>query len=205
MAGLIARLSDDLRAGRTPTIDQLARENPDLSDELRELWAIAQVAEVARPSRQTLAFQSNDTAPTPASLPRTFGEFELLEEIGRGGMGVVYRAYQKSLDRTVAIKMVREAHLATEADRARFKAEAEAAARLKHPNIVTVHEVGNADGQAYFCMEYVDGPSLSQWLAKHGPPPPRDAAKLVAAVARAVHHAHTEGILHRDLKPANVL
>jgi tRNA A-37 threonylcarbamoyl transferase component Bud32 len=205
LAGLIARLSDDVRAGRTPVIDQLARENPDLADELRELWAIAQVAEVARPSRQTLAFHSIETVPSPAMLPRTFGDFELLEELGRGGMGVVYRAYQKSLDRTVAIKMVREAHLATEADRARFKAEAEAAARLKHPNIVTVHEVGNADGQAYFCMEYVDGPSLSQWLGKYGPPPPRDAAKLVAAVARAVHHAHTEGILHRDLKPANVL
>ena len=141
------------------------------------------------------------TTPTPTTLPREFGDFELLEEIGRGGMGVVYRARQKSLNRIVALKMVREAHLATDADRARFRTEAEAAARLKHPNIVTVHEVGTADGQAYLCMEYVGGQTLAQKVAADGPLPPREAARLVAVIARAVEHAHAEGILHRDLKP----
>jgi serine/threonine-protein kinase len=120
-------------------------------------------------------------------------------------MGVVYEARQISLARTVALKMVREAHLASDADRARFQAEAEAAARLAHPNIVTVHEVGEAGGQAYFCMEYVDGPTLAQTLAKSGPMIPRDAARLLASIARAVHHAHEQGILHRDLKPSNIL
>src|SRR5205823_3693759 len=131
--------------------------------------------------------------------------FELLEELGRGGMGVVYKARQKSLDRIVALKMVREAHLATADDRARFRTEAEAAARLKHPNIVTVHEVGTVGGQAYFCMEYVEGWTLAQKVATDGPFPPREAARLVGVIARAVEHAHSEGILHRDLKPSNVL
>ena len=207
LAGLLAGLSDDLRSGRTADVEKRAIENPTLASELRELWALAQVVELAKPKNETLPFVAprSDTALSPSSLPRTFGDFELLEEVGRGGMGVVYRAKQNSLGRTVAVKMVREAHLATPADAARFRDEAEAAARLKHPNIVTVHEVGNNDGQAYFCMEFVEGPSLSQYVAKHGPLPPRDAARIVAAVARAVHHAHTEGILHRDLKPANVL
>ena len=207
LADLLAGLSDDLSTGRTADPDQRTKDHPELAAELRELWALAQVVELAKPNRDTLPHTSmpSDTALSPSSLPRTFGDFELLEEIGRGGMGVVYRALQKSLDRIVAVKMVREAHLATLDDAARFRAEAEAAARLKHPNIVIVYEVGNSEGQAYFCMEFVDGPSLSQYVSKHGPLPPRDAARLVAAVARAVHHAHNEGILHRDLKPANVL
>ena len=207
LAQILAGFSEEVRAGRLVDIDKAARDRPQFAKELRELWAIAQVVEIAKPNKDTLPYTpaSGDTSLSPTSLPRIFGDYELLEEVGRGGMGVVYRATQRSLGRTVAVKMVREAHLATPEDAARFRAEAEAAARLKHPNIVTVHEVGSADGQAYFCMEFVDGPSLSQYVDKHGPLPLRDAAQLVAAVARAVHHAHTQGILHRDLKPANVL
>src|SRR4029077_21205419 len=96
-------------------------------------------------------------------------------------------------------------HLASDADRARFHAEAKATARLQHPNIVTVHEVGTFDGQAYFCMEYVEGRTLAQRVAADGPLPPREAARLVAIIARGVQHAHDHGILHRDLKPSNVL
>jgi serine/threonine-protein kinase len=144
---------------------------------------------------------SNGMAP----LARQFGDFELIEELGRGGMGVVYKARQKSLDRIVALKMVREAHLATDADRARFRTEAEAAARLKHPNIVTVYEVGLVSGQAYLCMEFIGGETLADVVRANGPLPPQEAARLVAVIARAVHHAHSEGILHRDLKPANIL
>ena len=134
-----------------------------------------------------------------------FGDFELLEELGRGGMGVVYKARQKSLGRIVALKMVREAHLATDADRARFRTEAESAARLKHPNIVTVHEVGTVGGQAYLCMEFVGGQTLAEKVRTGGPLPPREAARLVAIIAHAVQHAHSFGILHRDLKPSNIL
>src|SRR5688572_7959752 len=214
LAALIDRLAGEQRAGRGADVDAAAREHPDLAAELRELWAVAQFAHMAKPPRTaalvptgslTPSFAGDATAAAPSTLPREFGDFELLEEIGRGGMGVVYRARQKSLNRVVALKMVREAHLATDDDRTRFRREAEAAARLKHPNIVTVHEVGTVGGQAYFCMEYVDGVTLAQRVSADGPLPPREAARLVAAIARAVHHAHTEGILHRDLKPSNVL
>src|SRR5205085_7186225 len=118
---------------------------------------------------------------------------------------VVYRGRQKSPTRVVALKMVREAHLATDADRARFRTEAESAAKLKHPNIVTVYEVGTAGGQAYLCMEFVGGQTLAEKIRTGGPLPPREAAHLVAVIARAVDHAHSEGILHRDLKPSNIL
>ncbi|MFO0803838.1 MAG: serine/threonine-protein kinase [Gemmataceae bacterium] len=204
LAELIDRLAGEQRFGRTPDVDRLAAEHPDLAAELRELWAVAQFAHLAnRPP------EPPPTAPYIPSEPtrpaREFGDFELIEELGRGGMGVVYKARQKSLDRIVALKMVREAHLATEEDRARFRVEALAAGQLKHPNIVTVYEVGTFAEQAYICMEHVDGPTLAQRLAADGPLPPRDAAQLVAVIARAVEHAHVAGLLHRDLKPSNIL
>ncbi len=138
-------------------------------------------------------------------IGENFGRYRVLRRLGRGGMGVVYKARQKSLNRIVALKMVREAHLASEADQARFQAEAEAAARLTHPNIVTVYEVGVAEGQSYFCMEYVEGQTLADRITKAGPMAPREAARLVASIARAVQLAHEQGILHRDLKPSNIL
>jgi serine/threonine protein kinase len=133
-----------------------------------------------------------------------FGDYVLEAELGRGGMGVVYRARQKSLNRTVAVKMVLSGALAGPEDRHRFRTEAEAAARLQHPNIVTVHDVGEIDGRCYYSMEYVAGRSLAQ-LLDDGPVSGRQAARYVETVARAIHHAHTQGILHRDLKPGNVL
>ena len=215
LAELLDRLAEDQRAGRVPDPAATARDHPELADDLKDLWAVAQFAGLARQPGFDSATASTHTLPAPsdapptttapAALPREFGDFELLGELGRGGMGVVYKARQKSLNRIVALKMVREAHLATADDRARFRTEAEAAARLKHPNIVTVHEVGTVDGQAYFCMEFVGGQTLAQKVAADGPFPPREAARLVAVIARAVQHAHSEGILHRDLKPSNVL
>ncbi len=168
------------------------------------MWATAQFASVfARPvATQPTA---TDQRPSAPSLPESFGDYEIQAELGRGGMGVVYKAHQKSLNRLVAIKMMRDARLASETDRSRFRAEAAAAARLKHPNIITVHEVGERDSQPYFVMEYVAGAPLSQRIAERGPLPPREAAHLLAEVARAVQHAHEQGILHRDLKPSNIL
>jgi serine/threonine-protein kinase len=219
LAELIDRLTAEQRAGRVPDLASAAAAHPDVAAELRELWAVAQFAHLARgpgfDSRTTASHRHGSGEPPtlPAAhsngesrlLLTAFGDFEILEELGRGGMGVVYKARQKSLDRFVALKMVREAHLATDDDRARFKTEADSAARLQHPNIVTVHEVGTYDGHAYICMEYVGGQTLAQKVAADGPFPPREAARLAAVIARAVQHAHAQGILHRDLKPSNVL
>jgi len=136
--------------------------------------------------------------------PQRFGDFELLQEIARGGMGVVYRARQMTLNRIVALKMILSGRLATDEDITRFRTEAEAAARLQHPHIVAVHDVGAIDGQHYFSMDFIEGTSLAQKL-QNGPLPGRTAARYVRLIARAIHHAHKQGILHRDLKPSNIL
>src|SRR6516165_4200893 len=137
--------------------------------------------------------------------PLRFGDYELLHEVARGGMGVVYRARQRTLNRIVALKMILAGRLAAEEDITRFRTEAEAAARLQHPHIVAVHEVGEIEGQHYFSMDFIEGTSLAQKLLQSGPMPGRVAARYVRLMARAVHHAHKQGILHRDLKPSNIL
>lgn len=144
------------------------------------------------------------TAAAALSVQMRFGEFELIEEIARGGMGVVYRARQVELDRIVALKMILTGQLASEEEVGRFRVEALAAAQLEHANIVSIYDVGEVDGQHYFSMEYVKGANLSKLLGV-GVLPGRKAAEYIEQVARAVHYAHERGILHRDLKPGNIL
>jgi eukaryotic-like serine/threonine-protein kinase len=144
-------------------------------------------------------FSGNDS-----SVLRTFGDYELIEEVARGGMGVVYKARQLSLDRIVAVKMILAGATASKEFIHRFRTEAAAAANLQHPNIVAVHEVGAHQGENYLVMDFVDGPNLAHFVGQQ-PLPAHQAARYVKLISEAIHHAHERGILHRDLKPSNVL
>lgn len=146
----------------------------------------------------------SEPAADPAYNLRNFGDYEWLDEIARGGMGVVYRARQRSLGRTVALKWILGGQLATRELVRRFRAEASAVAVLQHPNIVAIHEVGVHDGNHFFSMDYVEGQNLAQ-LVGNQPLSPEKAARYVKLISEAIHYAHERGILHRDLKPSNVL
>lgn len=183
-----------------------------LAGDLRQLASTADLGmtvatQVGGSCDDTITWPPTPDAPGRAVRPvfnPDFGKYELLGEIGRGGMGVVYKARQKDLDRIVAIKMILSSHLATPEQVQRFYAEARATARLHDPNIVAIHDVGEHCGQHYFAMEYVAGPSLAE-LVRRGMLPAKEAARHLAAVARAVGHLHQGGIVHRDLKPSNIL
>ncbi len=134
----------------------------------------------------------------PMPMLMDFGDYELLEQIGRGGQGVVFRVRQKSLNRIVALKVIGLGQWATEAHLKRFRLEAEAAARLEHPGIVPIHEVGERDGSCYFSMKFIEGGQLDD-VPRRQPMPIRHAVGLIVKVARTVHYAHEHRILHRDI------
>jgi len=144
------------------------------------------------------------TTERAAKMLGELGDYELLEEVGRGGQGIVFRARQKSLNRIVALKVIGLGQWATKAHLKRFRLEAEAAASLDHPCIVPIYEVGERDGQCYFSMKFIEGGQLDE-VVKHTPISLRQSAELIARVARTVHYAHEHGILHRDIKPGNIL
>ena len=136
--------------------------------------------------------------------PKSFGDYKIVREVARGGMGVVYEARQVSLNRTVAIKMILSGQLASQDDVKRFYLEAESAAGLNHVGIVPIYEIGSNNDQHFFSMGFVDGPSLAAIL-KDGPLSPKSAAECLAKVCDAVQYAHDRGVIHRDLKPGNIL
>src|SRR5436190_2191860 len=140
----------------------------------------------------------------PIPMLMDFGDYELLEQIGRGGQGVVFRARQKSLNRIVALKVIGLGQWATKAHLRRFRLEAEAAASLDYPSIVPIYEVGERDGRCYFSMKFIEGGQLDE-VVKHTSMSVRQAVQLIAKVARTVSYAHEHGILHRDIKPGNIL
>jgi outer membrane protein assembly factor BamB/tRNA A-37 threonylcarbamoyl transferase component Bud32 len=201
--------------GITPDAKQIVAENPDLAEELAAFFADQEKLDhLARAAQSGIHRLNPAEAPTLAPAAplaagvgktiRYFGDYELLEEIARGGMGVVYKARQVSLNRTVALKMILAGQLAGEQDVRRFQMEAQTAANLQHPNIVAIHEVGEHDGQYYFSMDYIEGQSLADRVREH-PLPPHDAVRYLSGIALAVQYAHANGTLHRDLKPSNVL
>ena len=192
-------------AGRHPDPQLYLASFPELASQLRDFFAGADLFDRLAPELAPQA-QATLAAPGAAVLPpgEHVGGFELLEEIGRGGMGVVYKARQVGLNRIVALKMILSGSHASPGELARFRREAEAVARLNHPNVVQVHEVGEVDGRPFFSMEFVEGGSLDRKLAGT-PLPPREAAALVEVLAGAMAAAHASGLIHRDLKPANVL
>jgi tRNA A-37 threonylcarbamoyl transferase component Bud32 len=202
---LIALYMQQVEAGQVPDREALLAAHPDLADRLRAFFAdLDQLDRQAAELRLSAdPNPTTDETPPAGELPRVryFGDYELLEVIAHGGMGVVYKARQVSLNRLVALKMILRGELATPRDVARFRAEAEAAANLDHPHIVPIYEVGEHDGQQYYAMRYIEGTSL----ARRPRATARQEAALVAIVARAIYHAHQHGILHRDLKPSNIL
>jgi eukaryotic-like serine/threonine-protein kinase len=212
---VLAAYLEAVEAGRAPDRDELLARHPELADELASFFAnrdrIAGLAAPLRPgpdadlptTPHSPDFEP-EAVPPPGTSVRYFGDYELIRELARGGMGVVYKARQVSLNRFIALKMILAGRFASEADVQRFRLEAESAARLDHPNIVPIYEVGEHQGQHYFTMKLVDGGSLAREVPRLVGDP-RASARLVATVARAVHYAHQRGILHRDLKPANVL
>jgi serine/threonine protein kinase len=195
---VIAAYLKAAQAGVPQSQQELIARYPGFARELAEFFADQErFQRVAEPVRTAMMGQ----LPVGTKV-RYFGDYELLEEIARGGMGVVYRARQVSLNRIVALKMILAGQLASPQDVQRFHREAEAAANLDHPNIVPIYEVGEYDDQHYFSMKLIDGGSLA---GRKLPLSGRQGAELIATVARAVHHAHQRGILHRDLKPGNIL
>ncbi len=205
LADILSEAADAVCRGDLMDLQSMYHEHPDLENELRRLFGTMLVTDTAGAS-----LDEGITSPEPESrwrslrLPVEIGDYRLEEEIGRGGMGVVFRARQISLNRTVAVKMILRGRLASTTDISRFLSEARATAKLEHPNIVPVYEAGDIEGRAFFSMKLIDGPTLSEQV--NGQPlRQREAAKLVAKIARAIGYAHQQGVLHRDLKPSNIL
>lgn len=202
---ILAVYLQDVEAGRAPNRDKLLAEHPDLADELNSfLAANARMRALVEQHEAATVGLRASAGTLPGSMVRYFGDYELLEELARGGMGVVYKARQVSLNRIVALKMILAGQFADLKDVQRFHAEAEAAANLDHPHIVPIYEVGVHEGQHFFSMRLIEGGNLTQQVAQLVAQP-RVSATLLATVARAVHYAHQRGIVHRDLKPANIL
>ncbi|MGP0066052.1 MAG: serine/threonine-protein kinase [Isosphaeraceae bacterium] len=224
LIALLDELTAATRKGQAPDLEQAERRYPELAEDLRSLWATVWVAEeIARsdvsegprdsqgPDAKTVDWpaqgRSPDREPPPSPAPtrhQPFGEYDLLEEIGRGGMGIVSRAVHRTRNRVVALKRLLRGPDASAEDIERFLVETGAAGSLDHVHIVPVFELGECEGQPFFTMKYVEGTTLAKTLAD-GPLPAFEAARLLAPICRAIHYAHQCGVLHRDLKPSNIL
>ena len=213
LATLVEELQQSLQQGDIQRVEALCQDHPDLETDLRELWAAMVAATVAgdqfRMQDEELAehlspVSSASTLSWQFNLPVRQGDFELTEELGRGGMGVVYRAHQISLDREVALKMILPGRLSEPEHVERFQQEAEAAAQLDHPGIISVYEVGKFAEQPFFCMQLVAGQTIGE-LGQKQAFEQRQSAAMLLEVSEAIQYAHRRGVLHRDLKPSNIM
>ena len=203
------KFHSDKTSGKDPVVTELCRDYPELADELaRRVGILQRIERMADSIGDDLTAPPEDPQPDPAITVNPFWPvvpgYEILAELGRGGMGVVYKARQTQLHRLVALKMILSGNQARAVELLRFRAEAEALAQLKHPNIVHIHEIGEHAGAPFFSMEFVEGGSLAQTLDGKVMPPQK-AAKMVQLLANAIHAAHLLHIVHRDLKPGNIL
>ena len=204
LAILLSELADRSANGEAIDINDVLRAHPQYAEDIRDLWSAVVLANAVGGEVRDAQHNKQADITSALELPCKIGDYELIEELGRGGMGVVYKARHLSLNRIVALKMLLRGRFASNEDQARFRAEAEAIAQLDHPNIVPVYEAGQLEGHVYFSMKYVQGRTLQQLLAD-GPLEQREAARLLSLVANAVDFAHRRGVLHRDLKPSNIM
>ena len=209
----IAEYLNAVKRGAPPARDEFISQHKEIAAELEQFLADHHALDGAAQAiakRASTDHAANSTGRAAVLVrpsltsPQRFGNFELIEEIARGGMGVVYKARQSTPSRIVALKMILAGRFATQADIDRFEVEAHAAAALDHPHIVPIFEVGECEGQHYFTMAFVEGHSLGQRLVG-GPLPAKEAAKIIRDVSLAVEYAHQHGVIHRDLKPSNIL
>ena len=201
LSEIIASYLEAVERGETPDREELLRRHPPLAAELASFLDDHDRLRDMASSPETLPL---GVARANIDLIRYFGDYELLDEIARGGMGVVYRARQRTLNRVVAVKTILAGELASDEDVTRFRAEAEAAAALDHSSIVPIYEIGTHEGRHYFSMAFIDGTDLGK-LIRENPLPSRRAAGYVAQIADAIQFAHDHGTIHRDLKPSNII
>lgn len=205
LALLVTSLADRANQGEPVDLEQACRDHPEFELDLRELWGTIIVTHAAAKEKGSQSeVLTNEMSVPLLELPCSFGNYILEAEIGRGGMGIVYRATRTSDGESVAIKMILKGDFASEAERQRFDSEAVAAAKLSHPNIIPIYEIGDFQGREFFCMKLIQGQSLSERLGR-GPMAPQRAAKVMAEISHAINYAHEQGILHRDLKPSNIM
>jgi thiol-disulfide isomerase/thioredoxin/tetratricopeptide (TPR) repeat protein len=222
LADILAKYRAEVASGHTPDPEALIAQEPDLEKELRALFAPVTLSLAPTETSGKAAASGSGSATPPMPDPQAvtlsrsgdwilayhaqkdFGDYELLEQIGQGGMGVVFRAREKTLQRMVALKMILAGQLASRDQVRRFQIEAEQGGTLDHPNIVPIYHVGEESGQHYFTMKLIEGGSLRDHVGRYQADP-RAAAHLMATVAHAIHYAHQHGVLHRDIKPGNIL
>ncbi|MGO8688353.1 MAG: serine/threonine-protein kinase [Thermoguttaceae bacterium] len=206
---LLDRWEELREQGQEPSVEELCREAPHLAERLREWTRVLKTSDwmcrtAAEAADETLG-EAGGILPEERDQQRTLGEYDLLEELGGGGMGRVFKAIHRKMNRTVAVKLLPESLVQSPESVQRFQREVQALARLSHPNVVAVHDAGEADGTHFYVMDLVDGDDLARLVREHGPLPMGEALDCVLQAARGLEYAHARGVVHRDVKPSNLI